>query len=69
MKTPFHDLVALIILDVIVLFGVFSVAHLARIGEWMDPLSSSLWMIILSAVLCLYVMDAYVIRETRRTLF
>ncbi len=54
-------------LDVIGAFASFEVVYLMRMNSWVSLYSSELWMLIASALLCLYIMDAYTIRPSRPT--
>ena len=55
------------LLDIIGLFGAFSISHLLRFQTIINPLSTALWLLIIGSALCLYVMDAYTIRRSRGT--
>ena len=49
----------LLILDLIGLYSAYNLAYKLRIGEWISPYSSYLWVVILIAILVMYVMDVY----------
>jgi exopolysaccharide biosynthesis polyprenyl glycosylphosphotransferase len=59
--------ILLLVLDVIGAFICFDVVHFLRMDYWLSSFSNERWILIVAAVLCLYIMDAYTIRPSRPT--